>query len=220
MAEGISSRIVLPRGIAPDGRRRLTRFLANVVANLAGDTDVFVMKVNSSGDRVWARILGGTNNDTAGSLLVASDGGVVFSATTASFGHGANDLWLVKLSSSGAILWQRTYGGTKNDGAGIIDTLLREASGSLLVGGTTENWGSGKSDMWILRLFSDGTLDDGNPIVGTASATMRYFTGTADSTAATALIVTVSAGSAGFVSRPWRSRPPSSPRSSSLRPPG
>lgn len=190
----------LPRAIASTSDGGFV-FLADVVANLAGDTDVFAMKVNSSGDRVWARILGGPNDDSGGSLLIASDGGVVFSATTASFGHGANDLWLVKMSSSGAILWQRTYGGTKNDGAGIIDTLLEGGSGSLLVGGTTENWGSGKSDIWTLRLFSEGTLDDGNPIVGTSSAKMMYFDGPADLTTATALKVIAAVGPAGFASR-------------------
>jgi hypothetical protein len=190
----------LPRAIASTSDGGFV-FMADVVATLDGDTDVFVMKVNSSGDRVWARFLGGPNDDSAGSLLIASDGGVVFSATTASFGRGGNDLWLVKLSSSGSILWQRTYGGTKNDSAGIRDSLLEGGSGSLLVGGTTENWGAGKTDVWILRLFSDGTLDDGNPIVGTSSATMTYFTGAADATTATVLSSAVSPGSPTFTIR-------------------
>jgi uncharacterized delta-60 repeat protein len=189
-----------PRGIAqtPDGGYAVLVYADDLGA---GTTDVLILKLSADGTVAWARTYGGTKPDIPCSIAVTSDGSILFSGMTQSFGHGDYDLWLVKLNSSGGIIWERTYGGTELDGSGTGDALLEAPGNSLLVGGYTYGWSAGGTDLWILRLFSDGTLDEGNPLVGTSSATVKSHTIIGLPTTATALTPSVSTGLPSFTSR-------------------
>ena len=131
-----------PRGIAqtPDGGYAVLVYSDDLGA---GAVDILILKLNADGTVAWARTYGGTKDDVPGSIVVTSDGGILFSGMTQSFGHGDYDLWLVKLNLSGGILWQRTYGGTQLDGSGMGDALLEAPGNSLVVGGYTYSWGAG-----------------------------------------------------------------------------
>jgi hypothetical protein len=54
----------------------------------AGDGDVFVIKLDSSGNLSWAKTIGGTNWDFGNSIQQTSDGGYVITGETYSFGAG------------------------------------------------------------------------------------------------------------------------------------
>jgi len=189
-----------PRGIAqtPDGGYAVLVYADDLGA---GAVDTLILKLNADGAVAWARTYGGTKDDIPGSIAVTSDGGILFSGMTQSFGHGDYDLWLVKLNSSGGIIWERTYGGTKLDGSGMGDALLEAPGNSLVVGGYTYSWGAGAYDVWVLRLFSDGTLEEGNPLVGTSSATVKIHSLVGLPTSATALMPSLPAGSPSFTVR-------------------
>jgi len=78
----------------------------------AGGYDFAVFKLNSSGDQIlWARTIGGPGNDYAYSVTEAQDGSLIVAGTTESYGLGSNDAMIVKLSSSGNLIWARTFGG-------------------------------------------------------------------------------------------------------------
>ena len=53
----------------------------------AGDADIFVQKLNSSGNLVWAKKMGGIGNDGAYSIAVDASGNVFINARSA-FGLG------------------------------------------------------------------------------------------------------------------------------------
>jgi len=77
-----------------------------------GGYDFVVFKLNSSGDRIlWARAIGGPDNDYAYSVAETQDGGLLVAGTTESYGLGSNDAMIVKLSSEGDLIWARTFGG-------------------------------------------------------------------------------------------------------------
>jgi hypothetical protein len=59
-------------------------------------TDVWLMKINGAGDKVWDEMVGGAGNDTGLSILEVADG-YVFTGSTSSYGAGMNDVWLVKV---------------------------------------------------------------------------------------------------------------------------
>ncbi len=90
-----------------------------------GDYDYWVVKLNSSGDILWQKCLGGTNVDQAFSIQQTSDGGFIVAGGTfsndgdVSGNHGNSDYWVVKLNSSGTIEWQKCLGGTDGDYANI-----------------------------------------------------------------------------------------------------
>lgn len=88
-----------------------------------GQWDAWILKCNASGKILWQKSLGGGYQDIPSSILELPDGGVLVALnsssekdgnkTEANFGY--QNIWLVKLSSSGAILWQSVMGGTGMD---------------------------------------------------------------------------------------------------------
>ena len=104
-------------------------------------------------DTVWTRTYGGDSTDVAYAVRQTSDGGFAFTGYTRSFGNGSDDFWLVKTDEDGDSLWSRTYGGSESDRCNSL--ILTEDNGFLLVG-STESFGSGSSDVWVVRVDEDG----------------------------------------------------------------
>lgn len=90
----------------------------------------------------WAKTYGGKGNDRAWSAIQDADGNFVVAGTTESFGNGAKDMWILKLSSEGKILWQRTYGNGPYPESKAIDEAFSIEStrdGRYIIAGTTSN---------------------------------------------------------------------------------
>jgi hypothetical protein len=81
----------------------------------AGGTDFHLVKTNSSGDTLWTFTFGGYLDDCVAAVQQTTDGGYIAGGFTMSMGAGYNDFCLVKIDSSGALLWTRTYGGSLDD---------------------------------------------------------------------------------------------------------
>jgi hypothetical protein len=122
----------------------------------AGHTDVWILKLDSSGGIEWQRTYGGTFWDGTPFIQEAADGGYIVSAGTDSFGAGGGDSWILKLASSGDIEWQRTYGGSLGDGLGCPQLT---SDGGYIVAGSTDSFGAGLGDLWILKLNSSGDIE-------------------------------------------------------------
>jgi len=65
----------------------------------AGLWDAWLIKTDSSGNILWSQTYGGIGDDQAISMIISSDGGFVLSGSTNTFGVGAWDAWLFKVSS-------------------------------------------------------------------------------------------------------------------------
>ncbi|WXG47426.1 MAG: RING-H2 finger protein [Candidatus Atabeyarchaeum deiterrae] len=107
----------------------------------------------------WAKTYGSDMEDTPYSIQQTSDGGYIVAGWTGSFGLGGNtvdnmgDFWVLKLDSTGSVVWQKTYGGTNDDFAyGVKQT----ADGGYIVVGSTWSFGAGWYDFWVLKLDSVG----------------------------------------------------------------
>lgn len=143
-----------------------------------GSSDGWVIKLAPSGAIEWQKRLGGSQDDWALSVQQTFDGGYMVACNTTSsdsdvsFIHGAKDIWLVKLSSSGDILWERSYGGTDDDG--VISLLQTPDRGFIVAGYTRSGDGDisvnkGGNDVWILKVDSAGTIQWQNTYGGTAN---------------------------------------------------
>ncbi len=139
----------------------------NDVHGQHGGQDYWVIKINSSGDTIWTRTLGGSAQDVATSVVETSDGGYLIGGSTESNNgdvtglHGAKDFWIVKLSSTGAVLWSKTYGGTSDERIQSIKKLID--GGYILAGYTWSNDGDvhghhGKGDYWIVKIDTNGSF--------------------------------------------------------------
>ncbi|MDP3394717.1 helix-turn-helix domain-containing protein [Sediminibacterium sp.] len=79
------------------------------------ECDIELLKKDNKGKVLWKCIIGGTSYDRASQVLRTKDGSYFVIGSTSSFGKGNYDVLVVKVSSEGEILWQKTYGEFLND---------------------------------------------------------------------------------------------------------
>ncbi|MBM4117426.1 hypothetical protein FJ251_06720 [bacterium] len=119
-----------------------------------GPRSVYLVKTDASGRREWDQHYGGEGEDTGVSLLQMADGGYLLGGTTASFGAGGSDLWVIRTDAAGAVLWDRTYGDSLAQSGGM---LLPARDGDFyLLGSTLRDEVLDFNDGWLLKLAADG----------------------------------------------------------------
>jgi hypothetical protein len=121
----------------------------------AGGADVWVLKLDGSGNVTWQKTYGGAGTDWATSIQQTSDGGYIVAGVTGSFGAGSGDVWVLKLDGSGNVTWQKTYGGGSTDYAYSIQ---QTSDGGYIVAGLTDSFGAGSADVWVLKLDGSGNV--------------------------------------------------------------
>lgn len=138
--------------------------------------DGWIIKLNNIGNIQWQKIIGGDDDDIIHSIQQTTDGGFVIVGESNSDGlpasYGDFDYWVVKLDSNGNVLWQNKYGGTGQDRAYSIQ---QTTDGGYIVAGqsastngdVTGNHGNFKSDFWIVKLNSLGTIQWQKSLGGT-----------------------------------------------------
>jgi len=122
----------------------------------SGEQDTFVLKLNSKGEVEWQKTFGGKDDDEANSIQQTKDGGYIVAGWTKSSGSGLEDVYVLKLNSKGDLEWQKTFGGKGGDEA---KSIQQTKDGGYIVAGWTRSFGSGKEDIYILKLNSKGDLE-------------------------------------------------------------
>jgi uncharacterized delta-60 repeat protein len=149
----------------------------DVPGNHGGD-DVWVVKLSSTGNLQWQKAFGGTNYEQAYSIQTTPDGGYIVAGNATSNNgdvtgnHGGSDTWVVKISSTGSLQWQKCLGGTGNDEARSVQ--LTPDGGYIMAGSTQSNNGdvtgnNGNSDAWVVKLSATGSLDWQKNLGGTGT---------------------------------------------------
>ena len=92
--------------------------------NLGGN-EIFLMKYTSLGTLLWTIELGTASSDTANGAAVSMDGFVYLTGNTAaSFNNqlwaGGSDIFLMKLDSTGSVLWTKQIGSTGLDSSFVV----------------------------------------------------------------------------------------------------
>jgi hypothetical protein len=120
----------------------------------AGGRDLFMRAYDADGHVLWTRQLGGSGDDYAVALAVASRGQSVVAGVTASALTGASagglDAFVARIGAGGATVWLRQFGTTADDGARAI---VIGSAGEAIVFGTTggalEGASSGGDDVFL-----------------------------------------------------------------------
>jgi hypothetical protein len=120
-----------------------------------GYSSIYAVKTNFAGDSVWAKTFGGPKADFGYAVEVSNYGDYIIAGATGSYGQGYYDAYVLAVSPQGDVLWEKTYGGVKDDRAYSICTT---PNGDFIIGGTTESSGQGAVDMYVLRLNPIGDL--------------------------------------------------------------
>ncbi len=114
----------------------------------AGGEDVYLIRTDTGGDTLWTRTYGGTDSDRGYSVQECASGSFIITGETASFGAGSRDVYLIRTNLEGDTLWTKTYGGTDSDYGRSIQKC---ADGGFIIAGTTQSFGAGECDVWLIR---------------------------------------------------------------------
>ena len=129
--------------------------------------DYWVIKINSAGILQWSRYFGGTFTDTSYALSETQTGNFIIVGSSDSDdidinnNKGTYDFWVLKISSSGDLIWEKSFGGSEIDEA--RDITITENGDFLIVGDsrsfdTDVLYNNGAADIWIIKINSDGEL--------------------------------------------------------------
>lgn len=142
-----------------------------------GFNDMLLMKTTTSGALLWSKWFGGSSPDIAYFVNTCSDGGFILTGSTASFGNGNTDVYLLRTDSDGNHLWSSAIGGSNIDyGWCVTETN----DGGFLVSGSTQTFGAGGWDGYLLKTNSSGTLQWTKTIGGTNGDNLNGFNKTSD----------------------------------------
>jgi hypothetical protein len=129
--------------------------------------DYWLMKVDSNGNKVWSKVIGGTEDEEQGLLVQAPGTDFYIVGATASTdldcvgNHGRADGFVVRCNDTGGIVWRRVYGGSESDRN--ISACPNGTGGLIIAGYTLSTDGDvhhliGGEDYWLLEVDTAGTI--------------------------------------------------------------
>jgi outer membrane protein assembly factor BamB len=128
--------------------------LAGNTTGYRGDNnDMFVVKVDNTGNVEWQQTVGGRIYDHANTAAQGSDGGYIVAGYRSRVGSGGNGLGLVKFDKGGKQMWQATYGNNIQDRA--LDIIATDDGGYAIAGYTT-TLGDRPKEAWLLKIDDHG----------------------------------------------------------------
>ncbi|MFD2551272.1 hypothetical protein ACFSQP_05530 [Bizionia sediminis] len=161
----------------PDGGYFITGVLDVTASGGAGNTkqanqrhaggDYWVLKLDNQGTIEWSKYYGGSFTDTPYDAVKLADGGYILIGSSDSDdvdinnNIGTYDFWIVRISETGSIVWEKNFGGTQIDEARGI---LAVNNNSFFVIGDTRSSDNqvsnnlGAADLWLININLDGNL--------------------------------------------------------------
>jgi len=148
------------------------------VTYIHGSYDYWMVKLDSAGNLMWQKTLGGSQSDYSRSIQISKEGGFVIGGETSSNdgdvgdNKGISDFWLVRTDSLGNILWSTTLGGSAIDDGNAFTQI---ADGNYVVAGTfdsddgdvlSHHGTTDYSDVWVAKVV-EGTeegIQETNPV--------------------------------------------------------
>ena len=143
--------------------------------NSVGGTDYWICKISHSGNLIWDKTIGGSQNESSGKIVLTADYQIVVQGSSFSDvsgvktenSNGFSDYWLVGLDTSGNFVWDKTIGGSGYDtGIGVIEKadnnyILFGYSDSNISGDKDEVC-RGAEDYWIVEVSSNVGIGEQN----------------------------------------------------------
>lgn len=129
--------------------------------------DYWAIKLNADGEKQWSKFYGGTFTDTPYDGIQTEDNGFILVGSSDSNdvdiknNKGSYDFWVIKISETGTLVWEKSFGGSEIDEARAI---TKTNDGNYLIVGDTRSsdldvsTNHGAADFWIIKISPDGVL--------------------------------------------------------------
>lgn len=130
-----------------------------------GFLDFWVVRIDDNGNLLWEKSYGGTELESAVKIVATPDGGYLIAglslSTQAGYNFGAGDYQLMKIDSTGSLLWSKLYGGT--DQEELFDLIPTSDGNYFLCGnsnspisGNKASSPLGQEDIWVVKVDPNG----------------------------------------------------------------
>lgn len=130
----------------------------------AGIADVYLVKIDTSGNLLWTKTFGGGDPDVGNYVQQTSDGGFIIAGSTSSYPFAVfPNIYVLKTDSNGNKQWDNTYGGTE---WGEAYSLAETSDGGYMICGFTKTYGSGDKDIYLVKIDSSGNYQWGKAYGG------------------------------------------------------
>ncbi len=147
----------------------------DVTDKTGNDSDFWLLKITKTGEIVWSKTYGGSDDENAARITKTNDGGYLLSGyTTSNDGdvsgnEGFQDYWILKVDASGNILWDKNFGFAGSDQAykafqttdggyfitGFFDVSASGGAGNDLQRGVVH----GVGEFWGIKLDANGNKE-------------------------------------------------------------
>lgn len=129
--------------------------VGNVNTSGGGRGDVWIIRVDSDGNKLWDKSFGGRGHNYGDSIQLTTDGGYLILGTSWIRDEtNSYDIWLIKTDCNGEMLWDKKYHGTDSDHGW---SLQQTSDGGFIIVGMTDS-GAGADDVWLFKTDSSGEI--------------------------------------------------------------
>lgn len=139
------------------------------ISNLIGQSDIYIVKMNGTGDLTWSKTYGGQSMDIGAEICEISNNQYVFTGTKGILNPNAtgiqrtfdNDVFVATISNNGNVVWQKNFGGSNYD----FGSSISISNNGVIIGAKTISYDGdisstkGAYDSWIFELNDLGDLD-------------------------------------------------------------
>ncbi|MCF6349794.1 MAG: hypothetical protein L3J23_02025 [Flavobacteriaceae bacterium] len=135
------------------------------ITNSKGSDDIWVIRISSEGTLIWNTSFGGNQIEDSFKVIETNDGNYFVLGTTISSDQdvsnnlGLKDIWLLKITPLGDLIWEKTYGGNQFDNATSIIALQ---DGNYMISGHTRSDDvfeiKGQNDILLIKIDGSGSI--------------------------------------------------------------
>lgn len=137
--------------------------------------DALLVRLNAEGQLIWAKRLGGNDNEYGYSIrVIPSDGGFVISGRTENFETHNSAPFLAKIDTNGDLIWVKGFesGQFKNS----INSIQVLPNGEIVAAGATDRFEMDSVNVLLARLNAFGEIDECNDVLPIDNFTITSIT--------------------------------------------
>ena len=136
------------------------------ISNNKGSYDFWMTKIATDGSLLLEKTFGGSEIDEASAIIAANDGNFIIVGNTRSAdkdvskNNGAADIWILKVSAEGNLIWEKTIGGSSFE---VAKAIYKTQDNGFLIAGSSRSLDNGfqnkgQNDALILKINENGNL--------------------------------------------------------------